>query len=90
MFKRRPAPSDSTAAAPKFASSRRERDDMKAKTGAVLVFEIDATIACGRCGRPFQATSLWGIVMGVREGAGRPADVEILETTCPACKEASR
>ena len=87
MFKRRSAPSESTAVAA-FASSRRERDAAKARTGAVSVLEIAVVVPCVRCLSPMRTKLLAGFVPGgIREGAGHLADVEVLGTVCPACKE---
>src|SRR5207247_10938087 len=90
MFRRRSVPSESTEAAPKFTSSRRQRDAVKARTGATTPVEIAVVVPCLRCGAAMRTILLAGHVPGgIREGAGHLADVEVLESLCPDCKETS-
>ena len=85
---RKTVPSEATAATPAFASSRRARDAVKARTGAVSVLELAIVTPCARCGTAMRTTLLCGFVPeGVREGAGHLADVEIVGSLCPACRE---
>ena len=87
MFRRRSTPSEATPVGPSFESSKRERDAIRARSGATSVLEILAKIACSRCGRAFETEILLGMVTGTHETGGRPADVEVLQMTCLACRE---